>query len=157
MCDATRMTALADGLYLLSCYLYVILFLIGFEGYYTQERIAIKSASALNLSKHGFFSSFVDACIYILEFVSVWLVYHGLHASSDSLFVENRPTTRPFKAAAAACCSWIVLFLLRYFVLYKLPQLKFLDTRKVTRKEVMEAQARGAFMKVVKPKSEAVS
>uniref|UniRef100_A0A3P8SSD9 Leucine-rich melanocyte differentiation-associated protein n=1 Tax=Amphiprion percula TaxID=161767 RepID=A0A3P8SSD9_AMPPE len=43
----------------------------------------------------------------------------------------------------------------RYFVLYKLPQLKFLDTRKVTRKEVMEAQARGAFMKVVKPKSEA--
>ncbi|XP_029031683.1 leucine-rich melanocyte differentiation-associated protein isoform X2 [Betta splendens] len=43
----------------------------------------------------------------------------------------------------------------RYFVLYKLPQLKFLDTRKATSKEVMEAQARGAFMKVVKPKSEA--
>ncbi|XP_028324951.1 leucine-rich melanocyte differentiation-associated protein isoform X2 [Gouania willdenowi] len=43
----------------------------------------------------------------------------------------------------------------RYFVLYKLPKLKFLDTRKVTRKEVMESQARGAFMKVVKPKSEA--
>uniref|UniRef100_A0A8C4NHV6 Leucine-rich melanocyte differentiation-associated protein n=1 Tax=Dicentrarchus labrax TaxID=13489 RepID=A0A8C4NHV6_DICLA len=43
----------------------------------------------------------------------------------------------------------------RYFVLHKLPQLKFLDTRKVTKKEVMEAQARGAFMKVVKPKSEA--
>ncbi|XP_068996022.1 leucine-rich melanocyte differentiation-associated protein [Embiotoca jacksoni] len=43
----------------------------------------------------------------------------------------------------------------RYFVLYKLPQLKFLDTRKVTKKEVMEAQARGAFMKVVKPKSDA--
>lgn len=42
----------------------------------------------------------------------------------------------------------------RYFVLYKLPQLKFLDTRKVSRKEVMEAQARGAFMKVVKPKLE---
>ncbi|KAA8583731.1 hypothetical protein FQN60_014939 [Etheostoma spectabile] len=42
----------------------------------------------------------------------------------------------------------------RYFVLHKLPQLKFLDTRKVTKKEVMEAQARGAFMKVVKPKSE---
>ncbi|XP_077351728.1 leucine-rich melanocyte differentiation-associated protein [Festucalex cinctus] len=43
----------------------------------------------------------------------------------------------------------------RYFVLHKLPQLKFLDTRKVTRKELTEAQARGAFMKVVKPKSEA--
>lgn len=45
----------------------------------------------------------------------------------------------------------------RYFVLHKLPRLKFLDTRKVTKKEVMEASARGAFMKVVKPKSEAVS
>ncbi|KAF0027550.1 hypothetical protein F2P81_020291, partial [Scophthalmus maximus] len=43
----------------------------------------------------------------------------------------------------------------RYFVLHKLPQLKFLDTRKATNTEVMEAQARGAFMKVVKPKSEA--
>uniref|UniRef100_A0A3Q3WFL1 Leucine-rich melanocyte differentiation-associated protein n=1 Tax=Mola mola TaxID=94237 RepID=A0A3Q3WFL1_MOLML len=42
-----------------------------------------------------------------------------------------------------------------YFVLHKLPQLKFLDTRKVTKKEVNEATARGAFMKVVKPKSEA--
>lgn len=42
----------------------------------------------------------------------------------------------------------------RYFVLFKLPRLKFLDTRKVTRKEATEAQSRGAFMKVVKPKSE---
>ncbi|XP_069044986.1 leucine-rich melanocyte differentiation-associated protein isoform X1 [Lepisosteus oculatus] len=39
----------------------------------------------------------------------------------------------------------------RYFVLHKLPHLKFLDTRKVTRRELEEAQARGAFMKVVKP------
>ncbi|XP_056148369.1 leucine-rich melanocyte differentiation-associated protein [Lampris incognitus] len=45
----------------------------------------------------------------------------------------------------------------RYFVLHKLPHLKFLDTRKVTVREVMEANARGAFMKVVKPKSESVS
>uniref|UniRef100_A0A8C6Q153 Leucine rich melanocyte differentiation associated n=1 Tax=Nothobranchius furzeri TaxID=105023 RepID=A0A8C6Q153_NOTFU len=45
----------------------------------------------------------------------------------------------------------------RYFVLYKLPNLKFLDSRKVTKNEVIEAGARGAFMKVVKPKSEAVS
>ncbi|XP_070398663.1 leucine-rich melanocyte differentiation-associated protein isoform X1 [Nothobranchius furzeri] len=43
----------------------------------------------------------------------------------------------------------------RYFVLYKLPNLKFLDSRKVTKNEVIEAGARGAFMKVVKPKSEA--
>lgn len=38
-----------------------------------------------------------------------------------------------------------------------MPHLKFLDTRKVTKKEAIEAKARGAFMKVVKPKSEAVS
>ncbi|XP_078144943.1 leucine-rich melanocyte differentiation-associated protein [Centroberyx gerrardi] len=44
----------------------------------------------------------------------------------------------------------------RFFVLHKLPQLKFLDTRKVTKREVMEATARGAFMKVVKPKSETI-
>ncbi|CAL8368184.1 unnamed protein product, partial [Gadus morhua 'NCC'] len=42
----------------------------------------------------------------------------------------------------------------RYFVLYKMPQLKFLDTRKVTSREVLEAKARGAFMRVVKPKSD---
>ncbi|XP_077115559.1 leucine-rich melanocyte differentiation-associated protein isoform X3 [Ranitomeya variabilis] len=40
----------------------------------------------------------------------------------------------------------------RYFVLNKLPNLKFLDTRKVTIKEREVASSRGAFMKVVKPK-----
>nr|XP_046210102.1 leucine-rich melanocyte differentiation-associated protein-like [Oncorhynchus gorbuscha] len=40
----------------------------------------------------------------------------------------------------------------RYFVLHKLPSLKFLDTRKVCKIEQQEAEARGAFMKVVKPK-----
>lgn len=49
------------------------------------------------------------------------------------------------------------MFVYRYFVLHKLPHLKFLDTRKVSRKEVNEARARGAFMKVVKPKTDAVS
>ncbi|XP_066535384.1 leucine-rich melanocyte differentiation-associated protein [Hoplias malabaricus] len=42
----------------------------------------------------------------------------------------------------------------RYFVLHKLRNLKFLDSRKVTQKEQLEAEARGEFMKVVKPKSE---
>ncbi|KAM9477252.1 leucine-rich melanocyte differentiation-associated protein [Clarias gariepinus] len=42
----------------------------------------------------------------------------------------------------------------RYFVLHKLKNLKFLDSRKVTQKEHLEAEARGAFMKVVKPKTE---
>ncbi|XP_015420853.1 PREDICTED: leucine-rich repeat-containing protein C10orf11 homolog [Myotis davidii] len=40
----------------------------------------------------------------------------------------------------------------RCFVLHKLPNLKFLDARKVTREEREEALVRGAFMKVVKPK-----
>ncbi|CAM5128391.1 unnamed protein product [Eretmochelys imbricata] len=39
----------------------------------------------------------------------------------------------------------------RYFVLHKLTNLKFLDTRKVTKWEREEALLRGAFMKVVKP------
>ncbi|XP_077895881.1 leucine-rich melanocyte differentiation-associated protein isoform X11 [Ictidomys tridecemlineatus] len=43
--------------------------------------------------------------------------------------------------------------LLRCFVLHKLPNLKFLDAQKVTRQEREEALVRGAFMKVVKPKS----
>ncbi|XP_038639121.1 leucine-rich melanocyte differentiation-associated protein isoform X2 [Scyliorhinus canicula] len=45
----------------------------------------------------------------------------------------------------------------RYFILHKLPKLKFLDARKVTKKEYEEAAARGAFMKVVKPKAELAS
>ncbi|XP_026566775.1 leucine-rich melanocyte differentiation-associated protein [Pseudonaja textilis] len=39
----------------------------------------------------------------------------------------------------------------RHFVLHKLTSLKFLDSRKVTRKEREEAILRGAFMKVAKP------
>ncbi|KAI5108132.1 leucine-rich repeat-containing protein C10orf11-like [Silurus meridionalis] len=42
----------------------------------------------------------------------------------------------------------------RYFVLHKLRNLKFLDSRRVTQREHLEAEARGAFMKVVKPKTE---
>uniref|UniRef100_A0A8C5PR06 Leucine rich melanocyte differentiation associated n=1 Tax=Leptobrachium leishanense TaxID=445787 RepID=A0A8C5PR06_9ANUR len=40
----------------------------------------------------------------------------------------------------------------RYFVLHKLPNLKFLDASKVTKKEREEAISRGQFMRVVKPK-----
>ncbi|XP_060092696.1 leucine-rich melanocyte differentiation-associated protein [Heteronotia binoei] len=39
----------------------------------------------------------------------------------------------------------------RYFVLHKLSNLKFLDSRKVSQSEREEAAMRGAFMKVVKP------
>ncbi|XP_072281029.1 leucine-rich melanocyte differentiation-associated protein isoform X2 [Pyxicephalus adspersus] len=45
----------------------------------------------------------------------------------------------------------------RYFVLNKLPNLKFLDTRKVTNKEREVASSRGAFMKVVKPNENKIS
>uniref|UniRef100_A0A672RRM6 Leucine-rich melanocyte differentiation-associated protein n=1 Tax=Sinocyclocheilus grahami TaxID=75366 RepID=A0A672RRM6_SINGR len=45
----------------------------------------------------------------------------------------------------------------RYFVLHKLTKLKFLDTRRVTQWERSEAEARGAFMKVVKPKNDQVT
>ncbi|KAM9324983.1 leucine-rich melanocyte differentiation-associated protein [Gastrophryne carolinensis] len=45
----------------------------------------------------------------------------------------------------------------RYFVLNKLPNLKFLDTRKVTSKEREVASSRGAFMKVVKLKENKIS
>uniref|UniRef100_A0A4W3IEQ2 Leucine rich melanocyte differentiation associated n=1 Tax=Callorhinchus milii TaxID=7868 RepID=A0A4W3IEQ2_CALMI len=44
----------------------------------------------------------------------------------------------------------------RYFILHKLTNLKFLDARKVTRKERVEAVTRGAFMKIVKPKDDTV-
>uniref|UniRef100_F6UPI4 Leucine rich melanocyte differentiation associated n=1 Tax=Monodelphis domestica TaxID=13616 RepID=F6UPI4_MONDO len=40
----------------------------------------------------------------------------------------------------------------RCFVLHKLPNLKFLDAKKVTKGEREEALVRGEFMKVVKPK-----
>ncbi|KAI4812551.1 hypothetical protein KUCAC02_023927, partial [Chaenocephalus aceratus] len=69
---------------------------------------------------------------------------------------ENLTRALPSPLIAIAIINLSRLFAHRYFVLHKLPQLKFLDTRKVTIKEVMEAQARGAFMKVVKPKSEAI-
>ncbi|XP_044742771.1 leucine-rich melanocyte differentiation-associated protein-like isoform X2 [Chrysoperla carnea] len=39
----------------------------------------------------------------------------------------------------------------RYYVLYKLPKLKFLDSTKVTEEERLEALRRGKFMKVVRP------
>ncbi|KAK1791596.1 hypothetical protein P4O66_013595, partial [Electrophorus voltai] len=41
----------------------------------------------------------------------------------------------------------------RYFVLHNLRRLKFLDSRTVSQVERAEADARGAFMKVVKPKA----
>ncbi|XP_053164758.1 leucine-rich melanocyte differentiation-associated protein isoform X2 [Hemicordylus capensis] len=45
----------------------------------------------------------------------------------------------------------------RYFVLHKLTNLKFLDSRKVSRSEREEAILRGAFMKVVKPMNTKIS
>ncbi|XP_028405159.1 leucine-rich melanocyte differentiation-associated protein-like [Dendronephthya gigantea] len=44
----------------------------------------------------------------------------------------------------------------RYFVLYKLPKLKFLDSKQVSSKERQEGQKRGAFLKVIAPGEEAM-
>lgn len=96
-------------------------------------------------------------CIYMLEFVSFWLVCLGLCTILDSLFSSLTRADLQADILRQHSTEAELFFSHRYFVLHKLPQLKFLDTRKVTKKELMEARARGAFMKVVKPKSEAVS
>ncbi|KAJ9577996.1 hypothetical protein L9F63_025142, partial [Diploptera punctata] len=41
----------------------------------------------------------------------------------------------------------------KYYVLYHLPRLKFLDSRPVAAEERNEAQHRGKFMKIVRPVS----
>ena len=45
----------------------------------------------------------------------------------------------------------------RYYVLYKLPQLTFLDSRAVSAAERKEAKRVGEFMRVVKPSKDVVS
>ncbi|KJE89301.1 leucine-rich repeat-containing protein C10 [Capsaspora owczarzaki ATCC 30864] len=45
----------------------------------------------------------------------------------------------------------------RYYVLYKLPNLKFLDSRTVTAAERAEAKRVGAFMRVVRPSDEEIA
>lgn len=47
--------------------------------------------------------------------------------------------------------------LCRYYVLYKLPKLTFLDSRPVTAMERNEAKRKGEFTKVVRPTSNVVS
>ena len=42
----------------------------------------------------------------------------------------------------------------RYYVLYRLPNLTFLDSRPIKRKEKDEAQRVGAYMKIVAPSSD---
>lgn len=46
-------------------------------------------------------------------------------------------------------CLFIYSFMFRLFVLYRLKNLKFLDSRQVTAKERQEAERRGKFCKVV--------
>ncbi|CAF4814786.1 unnamed protein product [Pieris macdunnoughi] len=44
----------------------------------------------------------------------------------------------------------------RYFVIYKLKNLRFLDSRRVTDRERMEASARGEFMRVRRPTNDVI-
>lgn len=57
---------------------------------------------------------------------------------------------------AVQCDSIVTLFFVRYYVLFRLPQLTFLDSRPVTNNERIEAKRVGAFMQVVKPNDESV-
>lgn len=50
----------------------------------------------------------------------------------------------------------ICFYLFRYFVLFKLPNLTFLDSRGVAETERKEAKRVGKFMKVVRPSDEEV-
>ena len=45
----------------------------------------------------------------------------------------------------------------RYFVLYQMPRLRFLDSRAVTPSELKEAKRVGAYTKIVKPSNHMVS
>ena len=45
----------------------------------------------------------------------------------------------------------------RYYVIYRLPKLKFLDSNLVTAKERQEAQRVGQFMRVVQPSADLLS
>lgn len=45
----------------------------------------------------------------------------------------------------------------RYYVLHKLPELTFLDSKPVSNSERKEAKRVGAFMRVVRPSSDTVS
>jgi len=45
----------------------------------------------------------------------------------------------------------------RYYVLYKLPALTFLDSRAVTPREKADAKRKGQFTRVVKPEAATVS
>lgn len=43
-------------------------------------------------------------------------------------------------------------FFFRYFVLYHIPYLKFLDSNRVTEEERREGRKRGKFMNIIRPK-----
>ena len=50
----------------------------------------------------------------------------------------------------------MLAYFCRYYVLYKLPQLTFLDSRAVSAAERKEAKRVGEFMRVVKPSEDMV-
>lgn len=45
-----------------------------------------------------------------------------------------------------------IVFNFRYFVLYNIPYLKFLDSTRVTEEERREGRKRGKFMNIIRPK-----
>ena len=51
---------------------------------------------------------------------------------------------------------YICILFCRYYVIHRLPQLNFLDSRPVTSAERTEAKRVGAFMQVVRPNEDMV-
>ena len=49
-----------------------------------------------------------------------------------------------------------IYFLIRYFVIYNMPNLAFLDSKPVTAQERKEAKRVGEFTKIVRPSDEVV-
>ncbi|KAK2162526.1 hypothetical protein LSH36_97g07028 [Paralvinella palmiformis] len=69
------------------------------------------------------------------------------------------------KPALISCRIWIKmkriirdigLLSFRYYVLFHLPNLKFLDSTPVKREEKLEAKQRGQFLKVIKPAEDVI-
>ncbi len=89
-----------------------------------------------------------------------WVKYSVLRDSTMKTTKCLPPKNYSFYGTFHISCTYILrtflLQLYRYYVLYKLPQLTFLDSRPVSSDERKEAKRVGQFMRVVKPPSDVV-
>ncbi len=89
-----------------------------------------------------------------------WVKYSVLRDSTMKTTKCLPPKNYSLYGTFHISCTYILrtflLQLYRYYVLYKLPQLTFLDSRPVSSEERKEAKRVGQFMRVVKPPSDVV-